>query len=343
MGEEVKGSVIVPESVLKKQKRAEEWALVKSKEVEVAKKQKVETRKLICQKARQYAKEYEEQEKELIHLKREARLKGGFYVNPEAKLLFIIRSVELMPCTRTKKILQLLRLRQVDYELFLRRLSVSYFVFYLNLWLPMTGVGEAWNNLHGRSYSRDHDCWTPLQGSEQLLMAIPLKAPLGIEEEEESLRRSVISFSIHGLYTLETPIQFCSNVENLPSVFSLVFHPLPEAPSGFFYCFLVAFWCEICVFRLQLHTIITIPDDMAIIKTLPILLMIIVSALFLGGKNVEGQGRCCREWPSLGDCRAGIDDSPDKDGKCWVYCVNDCTRGGVCKFRGGKNVCHCYC
>ena len=31
------------------------------------------------------------QQKELIQLKREARLKGGFYVNPEAKLLFIIR------------------------------------------------------------------------------------------------------------------------------------------------------------------------------------------------------------------------------------------------------------
>jgi len=31
------------------------------------------------------------QERELIQLKREAKLKGGFYVDPEAKLLFIIR------------------------------------------------------------------------------------------------------------------------------------------------------------------------------------------------------------------------------------------------------------
>lgn len=56
-----KGNVVVPESVLKKQKRAEEWALVKSKELEDAKKKKVETRKLICKKARDYAKEYEQQ------------------------------------------------------------------------------------------------------------------------------------------------------------------------------------------------------------------------------------------------------------------------------------------
>lgn len=31
------------------------------------------------------------QQKELIQLKREAKLKGGFYVDPEVKLLFIIR------------------------------------------------------------------------------------------------------------------------------------------------------------------------------------------------------------------------------------------------------------
>ncbi|KZV26791.1 hypothetical protein F511_06638 [Dorcoceras hygrometricum] len=120
MVEEVKGGV-VPESVLKKQKRNEEWALAKAKELGEAKKKKSETRKLICHKARVYAKEYEDQEKELIRLKREARLKGGFYVNPEAKLLFIIRirGINAMH-PRTKKILQLLRLRQIFNGVFLK-------------------------------------------------------------------------------------------------------------------------------------------------------------------------------------------------------------------------------
>ncbi|KAE8673644.1 60S ribosomal protein L7-2 [Hibiscus syriacus] len=59
---------VVPESLLKKQKRNEEWELVKKQELEAAKKKK---------------------EKELIQLKREAKLKGGFYVDPEANLLFI--------------------------------------------------------------------------------------------------------------------------------------------------------------------------------------------------------------------------------------------------------------
>ncbi|CAA0821437.1 60S ribosomal protein L7-4 [Striga hermonthica] len=121
MAEAGKGYVIVPESLVKKQKRAEEWALAKSKEVDEAKQKQAVTRKLICNKAREYAKEYEQQEKELIQLKREARLKGGFYVNPEAKLLFIIRirGINAMH-PRTKKILQLLRLRQIFNGVFLK-------------------------------------------------------------------------------------------------------------------------------------------------------------------------------------------------------------------------------
>ncbi|KAG5594192.1 hypothetical protein H5410_035424 [Solanum commersonii] len=113
IGDMGEGGVVVPESVLKKQKRNEEWALVKKQELAVAKKKSVENRKLIYNRAKQYAKEYSEQEKELIRLKREARLKGGFYVDPEAKLLFIIRirGINAMP-PQTKKILQLLRLRQ---------------------------------------------------------------------------------------------------------------------------------------------------------------------------------------------------------------------------------------
>lgn len=61
MGEDVKSGTIVPESVLKKQKRAEEWSLANLKELEEAKKKKSKTRMLICQKARQYSKEYEDQ------------------------------------------------------------------------------------------------------------------------------------------------------------------------------------------------------------------------------------------------------------------------------------------
>ncbi|CAL9009410.1 unnamed protein product [Prunus brigantina] len=119
MGEEVK--VVVPESVLKKRKREDEWALAKKQGLEAAKKKNAENRKLIYNRAKQYSEEYKEQEKELIRLKREAKLKGGFYVDPEAKLLFIIRIRGINAIDpKTKKILQLLRLRQIFNGVFLK-------------------------------------------------------------------------------------------------------------------------------------------------------------------------------------------------------------------------------
>jgi large subunit ribosomal protein L7e len=58
-GEEVK--VAVPESVLKKQKRNEEWALAKKEEKLAIKKKNTENRKLIYSRAKQYAQQYDEE------------------------------------------------------------------------------------------------------------------------------------------------------------------------------------------------------------------------------------------------------------------------------------------
>ncbi|KAF5940271.1 hypothetical protein HYC85_021438 [Camellia sinensis] len=119
---QAKRGPVVPESVLKKQKRNEEWALKKQEELAALKKKNAENRKLICNRAKQYSEEYEEQvQRQLVQLKREARLKGGFYVNPEAKLLFIvrIRGINAMH-PKTRKILQLLRLRQIFNGVFLK-------------------------------------------------------------------------------------------------------------------------------------------------------------------------------------------------------------------------------
>lgn len=119
--EEAKGGPIVPESVLKKRKRSEEWALAKKQDLEAQKKKNSENKGIIFKRAEKYAKEYADQERELIRLKREARLKGGFYVSPEAKLLFIIRirGINAMH-PKTRKILQLLRLRQIFNGVFLK-------------------------------------------------------------------------------------------------------------------------------------------------------------------------------------------------------------------------------
>ncbi|CAI7923321.1 unnamed protein product [Closterium sp. NIES-54] len=78
-------------------------------------------RKIIHQRAAAYDKSYARKERELVELKREAKLSGGFYVEPEPKLLFIIRIRgvnDMHP--KTRKIMQLLRLRQIFNGVFLR-------------------------------------------------------------------------------------------------------------------------------------------------------------------------------------------------------------------------------
>ena len=56
-----------------------------------------------------------------MRLKREARAKGGFYVEPEAKLMFVMRLRGLNDLhPKTRKILQLMRLRQIHNGIFLR-------------------------------------------------------------------------------------------------------------------------------------------------------------------------------------------------------------------------------
>jgi large subunit ribosomal protein L7e len=51
---------MVPESVLKKQKMNEKWALAKKLELEAAEKKRTENVKLIFDRVKHYAKEYDE-------------------------------------------------------------------------------------------------------------------------------------------------------------------------------------------------------------------------------------------------------------------------------------------
>merc|ERR1711967_25632 len=83
--------VAAPESVLKRRKRDEQWAAQKAKADAESKKAQEKKREEVFKRAEKYVKEYESQEKDLIRLKREARAKGGFYVEPEQKLIFVMR------------------------------------------------------------------------------------------------------------------------------------------------------------------------------------------------------------------------------------------------------------
>jgi large subunit ribosomal protein L7e len=111
----------VPESVLKKRKAQSELrakALVARKEEKKASKAK---RATIFKRAEEYLKEYKAAETDLIAQRRAARVKGDFFVDPQAKLAFVIRIRGINGVSpKVRKILQLLRLRQIHNGAFVK-------------------------------------------------------------------------------------------------------------------------------------------------------------------------------------------------------------------------------
>ncbi|KAI3635710.1 hypothetical protein MIR68_006348 [Amoeboaphelidium protococcarum] len=111
----------VPESVLKKRKQTQKTAAERQAALVEARKAKKENRKVIFKRAEQYAKEYVQAEKEEIRLRRQAKAAGNFYVPAEPKLAFVIRIKGINKIApKPRKILQLLRLRQINNGVFIR-------------------------------------------------------------------------------------------------------------------------------------------------------------------------------------------------------------------------------
>jgi len=111
----------VPESVLKKRKRQEKWEeAAKAKAAELSVKGD-SSKKEAFKRAENYVKEYREQEQSLVTLKRAARKAGTFYVEPEPKLVFVmrLRGINGMH-PKTRHIMKVLRLLQIHNGVFMR-------------------------------------------------------------------------------------------------------------------------------------------------------------------------------------------------------------------------------
>ena len=116
----------VPESILKKRKRDEKIAADKAKKLVDLKKARKVTRGEIFKRAENYVREYRRKERDTIRLRRLAKKEGNFYVEAEAKLAFVIRIRGINAVDpKTKKILQLLRLRQINNGVFVKLNSAT--------------------------------------------------------------------------------------------------------------------------------------------------------------------------------------------------------------------------
>jgi len=118
---EVCEGAAVPELV--KLKMALDETLEKEKAKAVAAKEALqkEEREALRKRTIEYNQEYENREKELVDLRRQAKIAGNFFVEPEPKLLFVTRIVGIIKLSpKPRKVLQLLRLRQLHNGVFLK-------------------------------------------------------------------------------------------------------------------------------------------------------------------------------------------------------------------------------
>merc|ERR1719495_1778112 len=106
-----------------KLKLARDASLAEEKEKACAEKEKerAEQRESLKKRTAEYEKEYAAAQQQLVDLRREAKLGGNFFVEPEPKLIFIIRIVGIIKLSpKPRKVLQLLRLKQLHNGVFLK-------------------------------------------------------------------------------------------------------------------------------------------------------------------------------------------------------------------------------
>jgi len=117
----VKRAVPVPETVLKRVRKVGEDKVKRNEELSKVKKARAASRKIAFKRAEQYTREYKASEKAVVEARRAAKLAGNFYIPAENKIAFVIRIRGINAIDpRTKKILQLLRLRQIHNGVFVK-------------------------------------------------------------------------------------------------------------------------------------------------------------------------------------------------------------------------------
>ncbi|KAH6600189.1 hypothetical protein BASA50_002514 [Batrachochytrium salamandrivorans] len=112
---------VTPESVLKKRKTHEKLAAERATKAVQDKKHRKSQRTVIFKRAESYVKEYRAKERDEIRLHRQAKALNNYYVPAEAKLAFVIRIKGINKIApKPRKILQLLRLTQINSGTFVR-------------------------------------------------------------------------------------------------------------------------------------------------------------------------------------------------------------------------------
>ncbi|CCU77374.1 60S ribosomal protein L7 [Blumeria hordei DH14] len=128
--------ILVPETLLKKRKSQEKAREERAAEIETKKKAQKEKRGVIFKRAEKYVKEYRDMEREKIRLSRLSKQEGTYFIPAEERLVFVVRIKGINKIApKPRKILQLLRLLQINNGVFVRMTKAT---------LEMLKVVEPW-------------------------------------------------------------------------------------------------------------------------------------------------------------------------------------------------------
>jgi len=116
-----KAQTPVPETALKANVHHQKIARQKAVSQRTAARSRVRLNRQAFTRAEKYVREYRARERSLIIARRQAKNSGQFYVEPEAKLALVIRIRGINQIDpKSKSILRLLRLRQINNAVFVR-------------------------------------------------------------------------------------------------------------------------------------------------------------------------------------------------------------------------------
>jgi len=160
------GERVIPENILKVQARNAKLLKSRTAARAEAKKARAASRKAAAASSEKWFKEYQAADLELIKNKRDAKAKGQFYVEGQPKVAFIIRIRginKLAP--KPKKILQLLRLRQIHNGTFVKLNRATWNM--IRMIEPFVTFGypsrsTISNLIYKRGYGKVNRCRIPL-------------------------------------------------------------------------------------------------------------------------------------------------------------------------------------
>jgi len=111
----------IPENVLKKRKTLEELAAARTVRDAARRKSLREKRVVAFKRAEKYVQEYRAAANEEVRMRRAAKKAGNIFVAAEPKVALVVRTRGIVGVApKPKKILQLLRLRQINNAVFVR-------------------------------------------------------------------------------------------------------------------------------------------------------------------------------------------------------------------------------